>query len=751
MTSETWVGKSVQRVDGSSKVRGKLEFSSDVYAEGMLHCRPVLAPYPHAKINAVHAEEALAVPGVVRVLTASDVPGVKNYSFFGDREVLCEKTRYIGDMVAVVVAETEMAAEIGIRKVHIDYEPLTVITDPARVINGDYDVQVHDKGNILKQIHFTRGEIENVFERDDLITLERTYNLQMMDHAFLETESGVAFPENGGVRVISGSQGAFYDRSQVAQCLGLPDDKVRMVEPQTGGAFGGKANISVQIVVALAALLTGKPCRMAWTRKEHFLAGVKRHPLNITLKTSANKEGDLIGLKANIVVDTGAYGELGEVWLDVVVENITGPYTVPNVKIDAWLVHTNNATAGAFRGLGAPEACMAIESQMSQMARRLGIDPITFRKRNLLKQGDTHGSGHVMLLPVGTVSVLETAFNHSIWRNRDNIRASSEEFIKRGVGVAIGMKGYSLGIGDAEDYGSAIMELAPNGRIQLKVGALECGQGSHTVLTQIAAETFKCPMDMIDLIAADTSECLDAGLTAASRITFVIGRAINRAAEELTKQILEVATEETNLPADRLVIERGLVLDPLTGKELTLDFIAEAAGTLLKSEVIDRVPLSEQPATGALDHPHVLYSSMTQVAQVAVDIETGEIRVERVVCFPDIGKAINPKGVEGQCEGGVAQGLGYALMEQVYVENGVVINPHLATYPTPTSCDVPLVETILVEVPEANGPFGAKGIGENATVPTAPAILNAIEDAIGIRFTAMPVTPERVIEALTTQ
>ena len=340
------------------------------------------------------------------------------------------------------------------------------------------------------------------------------------------------------------------------------------------------------------------------------------------------------------------------------------------------------------------------------------------------------------------------AAGHPLWQERSKIKATSTGNLRRGIGVAMGMKGYSMGINDAYDNETAIMELLPNGRVQVRLNVLEGGQGSLTVLTQIAAETMHCPMSMIDIVTADTALTLDAGMTAASRMTYVLGRATQCGSAELTKQILAVAADELKVPADQLEIQDGRVVHTASGKQLGLDYIAEAANRTLKVEVRNRVPLAEHPSTGILGHPHVLYSSMTQIAQVAVDIDTGQVKVERVACFADLGRAINPLNVEGQCEGGVAQGLGYALMEQLFTEDGIVLNPNLTTYPVPTAWDVPRVETVFVEVPEASGPFGAKGIGENATVPAAAAILNAIDDATGIRFTRMPVTPEKVLEAL---
>jgi CO/xanthine dehydrogenase Mo-binding subunit len=750
--TETWIGKPIRRVDGPAKVRGALKYAGDYYAPDMLHCRLVLAPHPHAVIDAIHTQAALAVPGVVRVLTAKDLPGEKYFNSLFEvmRPVLVvDKTRYIGDVIAVVVAASEQAASIGAAEVRIDFTPLTLVDDPEKVIRGEYAFDIHaGRSNILKEIHYSSGDVDAAFARPDVLTLEQTYHLQSMDHAFIETESGFAYPEDGGVRIISGSQSAFHNRAQVAKCLALPEEKVRMIEPQTGGAFGGKANVTVHILVGLAALLTGKPCRMVWTRKEHFISAIKRHPLKITLKTGVTRAGDLVAHQSRTVVDKGAYIEIGSVFLDTVVENLTGPYKIPNVKVDAWTVFTNNLCSGAIRGLGAGEGCLAIESQMSQMAQMIEMDPIEFRIRNLLHQGDTHGAGHQLLKPVGTHTALQTALKHPLWREHRSMKPALRGNIRRGVGVAIGMKGYSMGINDAWDYSTAIMELQPNGRIMVKLNVLECGQGALTVLSQIAAETLNCPIDMIDLHTADTTETLDAGMTAASRMTYVLGRGTQRAAQELARMILAVAAQEFDTPVENLQIVNGVVVDKNTTGRYPLSLVAEAASQPLKVVVNERIPLSEIPSKGPLAHPHVLYSSMVQIAEVEVDIETGQVALKQMICFADLGRAINPQGVEGQCEGGVALGMGYALMEKIHLSEGRVQNPDLSTYPIPTSWDVPHVETIMIEEPEDSGPFGAKGIGENATVPTAPAILNAIEDATGIRFTSLPVTPECIVQAL---
>jgi CO/xanthine dehydrogenase Mo-binding subunit len=663
---------------------------------------------------------------------------------------LCDdKTRYIGDMVAVVVAENEHAAQLGARKVKLTWEPLDLLTDPEQAVSGE-GPQIHSTGNILHQIHYAAGDLEVAFTRPDVVVVENIYRTQFMDHAFLETESGIAFPEKGGVRVISGGQNPYYDQQQVAQCLSLPIEKVRMIEPYSGGAFGGKGDITVQIVVALAALLTGKPCRMTWTREEHFLAGVKRHPVNIWIKCAATRSGELVALQTRIIADTGAYAVFGDAILELMAENITGPYRVSNVLVDAWSVYTNNAVCGAFRGFGATQACLAIEGQMSQLADKLGIDEIEFRMQNFLAQGQRSGMGHEILLPLGVEVALKTAAAHPLWRSRNKIMQSSNP-IRRGIGMAISMKGFSLGVNDAQDFSAANLALTSDGRFILQTGIVELGQGSFTALVQIASEVLNCSPSLFEFHSADTQENPNAGTTAASRVTYSVGRAVVNAAHELSDKIRQLAALSFEVPLENVEITNNIVKDCLSGKLLSLTDIARLSAEPLQVHHQQRIPYSEKMTTGGLGHPHVLYSSNTQLVQLVVDTETGEIRVEQVVCFPEAGQVINKLGLEGQCEGGILQGIGYALMEQVVIEKGRVLNSDLTRYPIPTVADTPLMEVIPVEVLESTGPFGAKGAAENATIPTAPAILDAIEKAIGVRFTSLPVTPERVIQALATQ
>ena len=747
MTSYRWIGKPVQRVDGREKVSGTMKFPTDVSAPDTLQCNAVFAPFPHAHLLEIHTKEARELPGVVEVLTYKDIPGPNLFGFRNDRPLLCdEKTRYAGDMVAVVVAESEEAAARGVEKVRVDWESLPLVTDPEQAIAEDAP-RVHKDGNVLHESHFEKGDVDAVFKRRDVIIAEHTYYPQMMDHAFLETEAGIAFPEDGGVRVIAGAQVPYADQMWLSKCLDLPPEKSRLIEPYSGGAFGGRGDISVQLVIALAAMKTGRPCRMAWSRSEHFLAGPKRHPCKIWVRTAASQDGELLAHQARIVADTGGYAIFGDNILETIIENITGLYRIPNVKIDAWSALTNNPICGAFRGFGAPQACLALEGQMSDLARQLNLDEIAFRLKNVLTQGETAGMGHKLMLPIGIQEALKAAAQHPLWKNRAEY-AVSEGSIRRGVGMAVAAKGYGLGINDAPDFSAVDIILKEEGRFLLTTGVVELGQGSYTVLMQMAAEVLNCGPEFFDVTGADTVYHPDSGTSAASRITYAVGLSSMDAARQMDEHIRTLASQKWEVSLEQVKLADGVVSNLQTGETFTLADIAKLAANELRAESRLRVPYSEIPSEGGLRNPHILYSSNAQIALVAVDIETGEIKVEKVVTFPEAGRVINPLGLEGQCDGGVAQGMAYALMEEIFLEDGRVVNDNFSVYSIPTSKDMPEVEINPIEVPEASGPFGAKGAAENATVPTAPAILDAISDAINVRFTTMPVTPEKVISIL---
>lgn len=747
MQSNRWVGTSVPRVDGKAKVRGSLKFPSDVQAADMLVCKPVFAPHPHARILEIDGEEASQLPGVVRVLTHKDVPGENLYGFLNDRPLLCdEKTRYAGDMIAVVVAEDEESAQLGVQAVKVNWEPLPLVLDPEMALLEDAP-QVHPGGNILHEIHYEKGNVEEIFSDPEVIIIENSYFPQMMDHAFLELEAGVAFPEDGGVKVVSGAQVPYADQMWLSKCLELPMEKSRLIEPYSGGAFGGRGDISVQLVIALAALVTDRPCRMGWSRQEHFRAGPKRHRCEIRSRLAATPEGDFLAHEVWIMVDTGAYALFGDSILETIAENITGLYRFPNVKMDAWSVLTNNPICGAFRGFGAPQGCLALEGQVSRLADRLGKDQIELRLQNLLEQGETAGMGHELILKTGVKEALTTAGHHPLWADQEE-KSRDQGHLRRGVGMALAAKGYSLGTNQAPDFSAADIVLQGNGRFLLTTGIVEIGQGSFTTLVQMAAETLNCGPEFFDIDAADTVYHPDSGTTAASRVTYAVGLAAVDAAQKMNHRLRLLASYKWEISSEEVEIKDGFLWNTLTGETLSLADISKLEGRTIKTEARLRVPYSDHDSEGGLAQPHVLYSSNVQIALVAVDEETGEVTVEKVVTFPEAGRVINPQGLEGQCEGGIVQGMAYALMEEVQVRDGLVVNDNFSVYPIPTSLDVPEIEVIPVEVPEASGPFGAKGAAENTTVPTAPAILDAIYDAVGLRFAKLPVTPERMLFGL---
>ena len=694
-----WVGQAVPRREGLEQVSGAFRYPSDLSLPGLLHACPVLAGVPRARVRAVETTPALTVPGVVAVITAADVRGQLKFGIRQDRPALCDgEVRYCGEVVAVVASETRRAAEEGARRVRVQLEALPPVLDP---------VEARERGQICHQIHHRQGDVEAGFSASAVI-VEETYRVGFMDHAFLETEAALAVPTaDGGVTVYAGGQNVFYDRDQVALVLGLPREKVRMVESHTGGAFGGKGDITVQIMAALVAMKTGRPCRMVLSREEHFLNGVKRHPAIIHLMTGASADGVLLAHRAEIVADTGPYTVYGDGVLELMAENITGPYRFPNTDLHAWSVYTNNLLSGAFRGFGAAQSCFALENQMSRLAERLGMDEIDFRLRNLLAAGDISGWGHRLTLSVGLRQALEQARCHPLW-----VEGRRSHLTRRGVGVACSMKGYGLGTNGAPDWAAATISRLPDGRFRLALGIIELGQGSLTALAQIAAEELGVDPDQIEVVAADTAVTPESGTTASSRVTYAVGRVVMQAARAL----------------------RQRMADP------------EAAELTVTCR--EQVPFASLPAAGGLGHPHVLYSGHVQLVEVGVDGETGEVQVRRVVSWPEAGRVINRLGLEGQCEGGTAMGVGYALLEKVVLDGGCPQNPDLATYTVPTSLDVPLIEVHPVEVPEETGPWGAKGVGENATLPTAPAIVDAIARATGVRLNHLPVAPEELLQAM---
>ena len=738
------VGHPLPQPDAVAKATGQALYTADLYFEGMLHARVLRSAYPHARLRRVDVHRARTLPGVAAVLTAADVPGAKNHGLiYQDWPVLAyDKVRYVGDAVAIVAAETEEIAEEALRLIEVDYEPLPVVASPEAALAPDAPL-IHERGNVLRYAEVRRGDVEAGFAEAEVI-VENTYRTPFGEHGFLEPEAAVAVPdEEGNITIYVGSQIPFADRKQVAASLALSEDKVRVVHMLTGGAFGGKEDIAGQIHAALLAQATGRPVKLVYSRPESMRAHPKRHATTITIKTGATRDGRIVAQQVKIVGDTGAYASLGAQVMTRVATHAIGPYDVPNVRVDCYAVHTNNPPGGAFRGFGAPQAHFAVETQMDILAEKLGLSPFEIRRRNALRVGGTTATGQVLRESVGLLETIERVEEAVRRAEAEEERTVLPPHLRRGWGVACAYKNVGLGDGLPDSAGASV-EVTPEGRVIVRAGAAEVGQGLMGVLAQIAAEELGVGCDQVEVILGDTGQTLDGGPTTASRQTYITGNAVRHAAIEVQKMLAAVAAEELDVNPEALRFADGQVLAP-DGRALPLAKVAALArkeGRQLRADYVYTPPRTVP--LGQVGDMHFAYGFATQAAQVEVNIETGEVRVLRVIAAHDVGRAMNPLALEGQIEGGVLMGIGYALLERFVVEEGFVRTDSLAKYKIPDIRWTPEIEPIIIEHPTAEGPYGAKGAGEITSIPTAPAVTNAIYRAIGLRSFSLPVSSDAV-------
>jgi selenium-dependent xanthine dehydrogenase len=741
----TIVGHDLPRPDARAKVTGRATFAADLYFEDMLFAKVLRSEYPHAKILSVDTERAKALPGVAAVITADDVPGEKNHGLARlDWPVLAyDKVRYLGDAIAVVAAESEAIATEALKLIEVGYEPLTVVASAAAALEPDAPL-VHEEGNILEHIRLRRGDVEKGFAEADVI-VEQEYRTPFGDHLFLEPEAAVGLLDGEGrVVVYVGSQIPFSDRAQTAASLGLPQDRVRVIQTKVGGAFGGKEDIAGQIHVALLARITGRPVKLVYTREESMVSHPKRHACVIRLKTGATSDGALTAAEVRILGDSGAYASLGPYVMTRAATHSLGPYAVPNAKVDCYAMYTNNPPAGAYRGFGAPQAHFAAETQMDILSKKLGIAPLELRRKNALRVGSVTVTGQKLRESVGLVETID--------RVEEAKKAAAPKGApgpgkRRGWGVACAYKNVGLGGGVADTAGAEV-ELLDDGRAQVRAGAAEVGQGIVMVLAQIVAEELGVDYDKIDVLVGDTELTPDGGATTASRQSYISGNAARLAARRLRETLSRVAGEELNASPDSLHFEAGQVRGG-DGKSIPLREVIRLAAAeghpLVASEVYTppkTVPLGQE------GDMHFAFGYATQAAEVEVDINSGEVDVLRVIAAHDVGSTVNPLGVEGQLEGGVVMGLGFALMEDFTMDGGVPEKRSLTKYRIPTTRHMPEMIPIIVQHPTADGPYGVKGVGEITSIPTAPAITNAIYDAVGVRILSLPATPERILTGL---
>ena len=741
----TLIGAAIPRPDAVDKVRGEARFVDDLAFPGMLHGAVVRSPHPHARILGIHAEAARALPGVVAVLTAADVPGENIvHVIVDDQPALAgDVVRYIGEPVALVAAETRRAARAAVNAVRVDYEPLPFVTDPLAALEpGAPQVAVasaSEGGNLFNRMVLLKGDAHAVFAGADVV-VEETYETGYQEHAYLETQGAIAVPDGLGAMAIYGSmQCPFYVQNAVAKVLGLPLAKVRVVATATGGAFGGKEEVP-SLIGSLAALLTWatrRPVKLVLDRGEDILTTSKRHPSRVHYRTAASADGTLLAIDVDVVLNAGAYQTLSSAVLWRSLVTAAGPYRVPNVRVVARSVATNTVPNGAFRGFGSPQVIFPHESQMDLVAERLGLDRVEIRRRNVLHPGDRTSTDHLVRDSVGVAETLDRAAELADWSARlERVavynRASLET--KRGVGVACVLYGVGLG-GKAPflDKAGATIKLEPDGSVAVAVGTVEIGQGLTTAVLQVAAEGLGVPIDRIHLAPVDTSRVPDSGPTVASRGTMMSALAVLDAAGKLRGRIERVA--KAHRIAKREIAQRL----PEIARLFWLENLDPAVEGWASTE-----PVSWDPATG-LGDAYPVYAYATHIAEVLVDVCTGEAHVVDYVAVHDSGRILNRALAAGQVEGGIAQGLGFALMEGIEEKAGRLIVNGFTTYRLPTVRDVPLDMAVdFVEALFPAGPFGMKGIGEVPLMAAHAAVARAVAHATGRHPTRYPLDPPRI-------
>jgi len=730
-----YIGKSFKRFDVKDKATGEALYPGDYNLPDQLHMKILFANRPHAIIKSIDTSEAEAYPGVLAVLTAKDIPVNEYGLIMPDQPVLCgpgsskpyaDRVRFVGDQVALVVAETEEIADHARDLIKVSYEDLPLVDSIDKALAED-PVLLHpdQKSNIFCHYQIRYGDVDKAFDQCDVI-VEGEYHTPVQEHAYLQPEAGIAYlDEQDRITVVVAGQWAHEDREQISHALNLPEEKVRVIYPAIGGAFGGREDMSVQIVLALAVMRLhergiDRPVKIVWSREESIIGHHKRHAYRLKGKWGATKDGKILAAKVKIDADGGAYAYTSTKVMANAFLQCTGPYEIPNVWVDADSIYTNHVPGGAFRGFGGPQGTFEAELQISKLAEALGMDPVEFRMRNLFKEGSILSLNSELPKGVTIRPVLKACAVHSGWIHGEDgwqapQRVKSEGSIKRGRGIAAAYKNVGFSYGGVETC-HAIIELYGDEEIErviLHHAGADVGQGAHMAFKQFAAEALNVPPEKIDLIASDTAFTGNSGSTSASRMTFMAGNSIKGAAEK--------ALEKWRAEERPVIAEYTYHAPPTTHMD---------------------------PVTGEC-YPNITYGYVAEAVDLEVDTETGEIRLLKVYCADDVGKAINPMQVVGQIEGCIVQAAGYVLMENFIEKDGYVVTDMLSKYLIPTVKDIPFeVESILLELADPLGPYGARGMAEMPYLPLAPAIVHALFDATGVWFHDFPLTPERVLRGL---
>lgn len=754
MVAHVAVGKRTKRLDSPRKLTGEERFTADLNLPGLLYARPVGSAYAHARIKGVDKSAALAIPGVVAVLTADELPVAKGGNGKPAQTLMArEEVVHAGQIVALVLAENEAAAQDGALVVEVDYEPMTVVSTldqgldpnaaPVRELEqvaGSDEASMHNADaaqevagaeetlppNVSNSIRFERGDVEKGFaEADEIVDL--TFGSHTVHQGYIEPQTCLAtISPTGKLTLYTSTQAAFHGRKKVADTLGLDLHNVELVPMPVGGGFGGKF-VLIEPTVAAAAIAVGRPVLLQYTRMEDFLAGNPAPDCRIQLKVGAKKDGTLTALQSNMVFDTG--GSSGSP-LQIAAILMGGYYRVPNLEIRGYEVMTHKPAAGAYRAPGAQQGTLAIESVIDELARRLDLDPLEFRLKNCVVEGDPRPNGSAWPR-IGLKECIEALQRHPLWQNRDEARKKGH-----GVGVAVG------GWPGAFEPATAVCRLDQDGKLTVVLGSVDLN-GTNTTFAQIAAEEFGMSVDDIQLTTASTDSAPYAGGTGGSKITYSIGPAVQKAAQDAREQILNIASQHLEAAIEDLEIRDGMIqVKGVPGTGISMQDVAGLSmGFGTKFEPVY--------GKGSMAQTESAPAFAAHLAEVAVDDLTGETQVVGYVAAQDVGFAINPATVEGQIHGGVGQGIGWALYEAMDYDNeGQLVTASFMDYTLPKAEMVPPIDTILVEVASEHGPYGAKGVGEPPAIPGAATVANAIRDATGARMTEIPIKPQELAKAL---
>ncbi len=788
------VGHSHLRPEAVEKVTGKAIYTDDLVFDGMLYAKARRAMIPHGFLTKLDISKAKALPGVVSVLTAADIPGEKTHGLvIYDWPVMVgigERVRYVGDALAIVAAESQKIADQASALIEAEFDLQPVITNPVQARQEGVP-QIHEKGNLLKHIKVRKGDMDKGFAESDVI-LEHTFHTPTTDHAFIEPECSIGVPlPDDRLEIYVGSQIPYQDKTQVARALGWDESRVRVVGQLMGGGFGGKEDIMGQIHVALLANVTQRPVKLLFDRHESLLVHPKRHATQIRVKIGAKKDGRLVAAETELYGDTGAYASLGEKVMTRATTHSAGPYDIPNVRADCYAMYTNNPPAGAFRGFGVTQSAFAVESMMDMLAEKLNIEPVELRRMNSLHVGSITNTGQELKESVGLMECIDRVDAEMRKHNPDPFKpvvvssalsgatrqgstveaspkgeaqandaprpstadfaanassSAQDENLVRAWGFAAAYKNTGLG-GGAPDISGADVELYEDGTFQVRSSAAELGQGLVTVMRLVVSEEMSVAPEQVRVLVMDTDLTPNGGPTTASRQTFVTGNASRYAAKTLREEISATMAEKYDVRPEQIRFENGIV--HVNGHSMTYAEIYKEMTALGKQPKVRyeyEAPKTQPLGTGG--DMHFAFSFGVQAAEVEVNKLTGEVRVLKVISANDVGMAVNPLGLQGQIEGGVMMGLGNCLTEEFIVENGNVVTDQLARYRVPGIMLTPEITSIIVEHPISSGPYGAKGVGEVCSIPTTPAITNAIYNAVGVRIDRTPVDQEMISREL---